>query len=120
MTVTRADLLVICAAVLLVGGLYARFWSSAQATTLEVRDAEGHVQLVDLSRDTEIHVHGPYGESVIQVQGGKARFISSPCRNKLCIGFGWLGHAGEAAACLPNGVLIHMLGDEPRYDAIIL
>lgn len=120
MTVTRADLLVILAAALLVGGLYAHFWSSDRATALEIRDAQGRVELVDLSRDARIHVHGPYGESVIEVKDGQARFLSSPCRDKLCIGFGWLGHAGEAAACLPNGVLIHLLGDEPRYDAIIL
>lgn len=118
---TRADRLVIAAACLLLGALYARFWGPSEpATGLEVRAADGSLQQLELDQARELRVAGRYGESLIQIDHGRARFLSSPCHGKLCVHYGWLQHSGETAACLPNGVLITLTGGERRYDAINL
>lgn len=118
---TLADKLVIAAACLLLGALYARFWGPAEpAAVLEIRAADGSLQRVDLDQAGELRVAGRYGESLIQIDHGRARFLSSPCHGKLCVHYGWLRHSGEAAACLPNGVLITLTGGARRYDAINL
>lgn len=121
---TRVDKLVIGFAVLLVTGLYASLWTPATpGSTLEIRAGDGSLQEISLDQPQELHVKGHLGESVIRIEDGRARFVSSPCTNKHCIHFGWLGDTGQTAACVPNGVLISVgnaHGEAPRYDAINL
>ncbi|MGE5552493.1 MAG: NusG domain II-containing protein [Betaproteobacteria bacterium] len=38
--------------------------------------------------------------------GGRARVIASPCRDKICIRFGWLAKLHDLSACIPNRVLV--------------
>ena len=47
---------------------------------------------------------------VIELAPSAIRFVSSPCRGQDCVGFGWLSHAGQAAACLPYRTLITLSG----------
>lgn len=46
---------------------------------------------------------------VIQVSGGRIRFYSSTCRDKICVRAGYLSRPGETAACLPNKVAIKIV-----------
>lgn len=55
-------------------------------------------------------VKGRSGESVIEVEGGKARMLFSACRDKICMGMGWVDRAGQAVVCLPNRVVIRITG----------
>jgi hypothetical protein len=77
----------------------------------------------ELARDARapdrlLEIDGPLGASRIEIRNGRARFISSPCRGKVCIHSGWLEHTGELTACLPNRVSIQLLGQHPRFDAV--
>ena len=47
-------------------------------------------------------------EVVVEVDGPRARVISSPCRDKLCIHAGWLERPGDIAACLPQRVVVEI------------
>ncbi len=54
----------------------------------------------------------PADESVVLEYGETGiRFISSDCPDKLCIHAGNLSHAGEIAACLPNDVIVTVVGE---------
>ena len=66
------------------------------------------VQNVPLDADVErtIAVQGPLGVTRIEIRGGSARVISSPCPDKICVRMGWLSRVGEYAACLPNRVVM--------------
>jgi len=62
-----------------------------------------------------VYVNGePAAESVaingvvIEVDGSRARVISSPCRDKLCVSAGWLEKPGDVAACLPQRVVVEI------------
>ena len=115
---TLADRLVIVIALVLIGSLYFIFWSSDQGQWLEVSVRGEVVARLDLRRDQDFRVLGVLGESLIQVRDGQAAFVDSPCPGKLCIRSGHLHHAGETAACLPNAVSLHVVGDNALFDAV--
>lgn len=54
---------------------------------------------------------------LIEIDHGKLRFCSSDCHDKTCVNSGWLSHAGDFAACLPNRVAIKILSSSAP-DAI--
>ncbi len=116
---TRADWLLIVVVAACLPLLYARFWLPAgPASWLELQAGDAPAQVITLSPDRQLDITGPLGDSRIEISGGKARFLSSPCRSKVCIHTGWLEHTGEVAACLPNRISIQLLGRHPRYDAM--
>lgn len=73
-----------------------------------------------LSKDGIYKFKGLLGESSIQVESGKAKFIDSPCENKNCIQGGEISTHGQWAACLPNGIFINIeeKNKENNFDAI--
>ena len=119
MKLTRADWLVLIAAIVLLPGLYLRYWGDQGPATAVRISASGQQDItLPLSGERRINVHGPLGDSVIEIHAGRVRFVSSPCRGKQCVHSGWLSHSGELAACLPNGIMVSVIGRERRFDSI--
>lgn len=58
----------------------------------------------ELEPARQVRLAGPLGVSVLEIGGGRARFLDSPCPGKYCIHSGWLSRSGDYAACLPNGI----------------
>ncbi len=109
---TRGDLLAITCSAAIVGVLFARYWQApVAATQFEVRVGGETLGRYALDADRGIRVDGRAGPSILKVENGRVRFISSPCRNQVCVHGGWLSHSGEAAACLPNRVSISLSGN---------
>ena len=50
----------------------------------------------------------------IEIDGGRARGIDSPCRDKICVRAGWLERPGDVAVCLPQRVIVEIRGAERR------
>ena len=69
-----------------------------------------------LNQETIITVKGRIGEVRVEIKDGKARFLHSPCKKKICEKRGWISKEGEYAICIPNGVFIWIGGDD--LDAI--
>lgn len=119
--ITYADMIVILAAIIVVGCLYQQFWQGGEgkANLAVIRNPNSPPAEINLNQGQHLDIQGSLGLSQLQVKDGKIRFLSSPCQNKLCIRSGWLEHDGEAAACLPNRVSIHLAGHGNRtFDAI--
>ena len=116
---TRADIVAVILAVAALPFLYNTYWgNSTRGDAVRIFTPGQPPALVSLDRDRDVTVTGPLGPSTLRIKDGKVRFVSSPCRNKLCIHSGWLSHGGEFAACLPNHISIVVLAQEQRYDAI--
>ncbi len=116
---SRGDAVVWLLAATLLIGLYVAYWHS------EGHGAEAVVLVngkrwarLDLFHNQDLTVPGPLGHSHIQVRDGQARFVDSPCPNKICVHAGWLSQGGEVAICLPNKVSLRILASDPRFDAI--
>lgn len=116
---TRADWMVVIVAVILLPGLYVRYWGDEGPATSVRIAASGQEEItVPLTSNRRFTVKGPLGNSVIEIRDGRVRFISSPCSGQQCVHSGWLAHAGELAACLPNGIMVSVTGRDRRYDSI--
>ena len=61
-----------------------------------------------LDASETISVPGPQGDSIIEIHGSSARFISSPCANQTCVTTGAISLPGQWAACLPNKALLYI------------
>lgn len=76
----------------------------------------------DLQRDQQVELKGPLGTTVLRIEAGSARIISSPCPQKICIGLGRASHAGDLIACVPNRLVIRIEGavaeQERGYDLL--
>mgnify|MGYP003771531653 CR=1 FL=1 len=67
-----------------------------------------------MGKDAQFEVKGELGTSIIEVHDGKARFVSSPCPDQLCIHvFGWISKENELSFCLPNQVLLEIREEKP-------
>jgi hypothetical protein len=64
-------------------------------------------------RDAEetVTVPGPLGDTVVEIRGGRARVLSSPCQNQTCVAAGYIHSHGQWTACLPNRVMVSVEND---------
>jgi hypothetical protein len=63
-----------------------------------------------------VRVPGPLGDTVVELRDGKARVVSSPCGNKLCVSAGTIHAHGQWIACFPNQVLVSVVGTPSREE----
>jgi hypothetical protein len=121
MKITRADKILIACLFALNIALFARMDFSQRAgswVVIEVNHKE--VERLPLAKNQIVHVQGPIGETEVEIKDGKARVIKSPCNKKLCIKSGYIQYADRFAACLPNRVVVRVLGGEHRgIDAVL-
>ena len=61
-----------------------------------------------LDKNRELQIEGVIGNSVIEIQDGRAFFKESPCSNHTCIQMGAVSDENEWAACLPNDIFIRI------------
>jgi hypothetical protein len=76
---------------------------------LAVESPEGE-WLYTLDKDADIAIPGLLGDSRLEIRDGRARFLDSPCANKVCVQHTPLSRAGDWSACLPNQVMIRIEG----------
>ena len=63
-------------------------------------------------------VPGPLGVTVVEVRGGTARVVSSPCPEQICVKSGPISKCGQWIACLPNQVFVTIMSArEGEIDA---
>ncbi len=105
----------------LIGASFATFWTPRTVghTAVISFDQETVVEAA-LDTPAEFSIVGLKGISRLRIADGRIRFVDSPCQGRYCIHTGWLSSTGQVAACLPNRVVVEILGGERVYDAINL
>lgn len=112
------DWAVVAGAAFAVAASFPLLWSGGAAERAVVRSAGRVVAELPLGRDRTLAVAGPLGESVVRVQGGRARVESDPGPRQYCVRQGWLDRAGDTALCLPNQVSVELVGRSRPYDSL--
>lgn len=87
--------------------LYAEIWQDNQL-----------VERVALTDDTDRTIDLD-GHNVIVLSGKSARMESADCRDQVCVRTGMLTRAGQVAVCLPNRVVLKIVGETGEIDAIV-
>ncbi|HPK63686.1 MAG TPA: NusG domain II-containing protein [Sphaerochaeta sp.] len=80
---------------------------------VSVQTADG-VYRYSLKNDRSVTVTGPLGDTIIEIRGGKARIVDSACPNKTCTFQSPIDRSGSFIACLPNHVLLTVVGPMPQ------
>lgn len=62
-----------------------------------------------LSNEGEYSING--GTNVLIISSGKACLKEASCPDKLCVKQGKISMSGERIVCLPNKVMVEILGD---------
>ena len=121
MHITIGDKFLIATLLILNGWLFASWgvgFSKGDWVVVTVNQKE--TIRLPLDQDQKTHVKGPIGLTEIEVKNGRARIIRSPCKNKVCIKSGYIRYADRLAACIPNRVVIRIVGKSHRgVDAVI-
>jgi len=109
---TRTDKIVIVALVLLSLAAYPiiKLHGSGGGAMLEIESMGKPYAVVEMNRRKTVTVPGVLGDSVIEINENGARFIETAGGDTNCIEQGYISDAGEMAVCVPNRVLIRVIG----------
>ncbi|MDR2767858.1 MAG: NusG domain II-containing protein [Treponema sp.] len=101
------DLVLLCLCLAVTVFLSLRIYSSPEKPRFVLRGRNGRwVYPLDRAENALVEVEGPLGVTTVQLSGGRARILSSPCPNQSCIAAGAIHDSGQWIACLPNGVFV--------------
>jgi hypothetical protein len=112
------DWLVLACALIVVAFTFYRFWQNETAGKLVIRQGDRVFASYSLDQDRTLDIHGPLGNSRVEIAHGKVRFSSAPCTNQYCVHHGWLSKVGQVAICLPNQVSLELIGAKRPYDSL--
>lgn len=89
------------------GQLYAEVWQD-DVLVERVKLTDGTDRAIDLD-----------GHNIIVLAGKTARVESADCHDQVCVRTGTLTRAGQVAVCLPNRVVLKIVGETSEIDAIV-
>ena len=81
---------------------------------------QGERYAYSMEKNMRLEFSGPCGKSIIIIEDEEAWFEHSDCENRVCVESGKISRPNQWAACLPNGIIIYIEGEEEKesLDAI--
>jgi len=92
-------------------------YSGGGRPVANLRGDGGH-WVFPLDSTETIALEGPLGATEIEIRGGEARVLSSPCRDLVCVAAGAIRSRGQWAACLPNRVILYISAPGGAADGV--
>jgi hypothetical protein len=108
---TRYDIFLIAGLLLvafLILGVIKYKAGGADTVVVQVDDEE--TLRVPLTENRRLSVDGPLGKTEIEIKDGRVRVVDSPCDGKTCIYNGWIHKPYQTIICMPNRVVIRLVG----------
>jgi hypothetical protein len=81
-------------------------------------EAPGGTWLYNLDTDRTVEIPGALGDTTVEIAHGTAHIGASPCPNKTCVAEAPISKKGEWTACLPNRVIIRIIGNDAEDDTV--
>lgn len=83
---------------------------TGNAAVVSIQSAEGdYLYPIDSSRI--VSITGPLGTTEVEIRDGAVRVASDPGPLQICVIQGWIESPGQWLACLPNRVLVQIIGE---------
>ena len=121
MSITIGDKILIATLLILNSWFFMNFgarFNGGDWVVVEVDQKE--VARLPLATDQVTHIKGPLGETAVEIKKGQVRIARSPCKSKVCIKSGYIRYADRILACIPNHIVIRIIGETHRgIDAVI-
>jgi hypothetical protein len=112
------DLVALAAALAVIALVSVRAYGTKTGAAVVHLRGPGQEWVFPLGQDRIIQVRGPLGDTVVELRGGQARVLSSPCTEKICVRSGAIARPGQWIACLPNRVFLDIRGSGSSADAV--
>ncbi len=100
--------------------------SSGDEQTVRIISGGEVVGMYPLNKDIEIEVSRDGHLNIVSIEGNKVVMKYSDCRNQVCVHTGEISQAGEMIVCLPNYVIVEIIGkkegggeDDNTVDVIV-
>jgi hypothetical protein len=112
------DWAVMLLGLLLVATSFALLWRGGSADRAVVRRDGQVVAELPLSAPKKVTIPGAIGDTIVEIQPGRARVLSDPGLHQYCVKQGWLSQAGAIAICAPNHVSLALKGSASSHDSL--
>lgn len=90
--------------------------SAAEYVKISYNDRE---ITMSLSEDNSFTVEFGDNTNIIEIKNKQVCISEASCPDKLCVKQGYISHNGESIICLPNEVVVTVVGaDESKVDAV--
>jgi len=115
----KNDLLLICALLLLAGGIWVYMCATRTQGGEAVVTVDGaELMRLPLQKDTLLPVPQAEGNAnSVEVLGGAVRVVEANCPDHVCERQGWIRYDGETVVCLPHRLIVTVVGGEAVTDA---
>lgn len=108
-TLTPWDILAALLLCACIAGSFVAF-SGAEGTAVIVEVGGVTIEKLNIRENREFTFRGEKGEMRIQVHDGGVRVVEADCPNRICVRTGWRRSEGDVIVCVPNRVVIRILG----------
>lgn len=119
--VRPGDVLVIAAGLAATVATAAAQWGKASPTMAQVRLDGRIVAELPLNGTHRVEIKGALsdqGDTVIEVEPGRARVAADPGPRQYCVHQGWLTRAGSVAVCAPSHITLQLAGPDGAHDTV--
>lgn len=116
----RGDVVIIgtILAIVLFSGIIIWF-NRAPATRVSIQYPDGSTALFSIDENRTVAIEGDQGiHLVVEIADRRVRVKHSECPDQVCVHSGWLSESGQAAACVPAGVCVQVVGGESQIDGV--
>ncbi|MFV0239492.1 MAG: NusG domain II-containing protein [Lacrimispora sphenoides] len=78
-----------------------------------------HYATLNLYENTEIVITGDKGYNILVIQDGEAYMKDADCPDKICVRQGHINKVNQTIVCLPNKVVVKIIGKNDDIDAYV-
>lgn len=115
---TRNDIITVCLLlVLAISALLVFKIGKTQGKSVEILSGGEKLFSLPLDSDTERIIESKKGSNVLVIKNGKASVRSASCPDKICANHNAISRVGETIVCLPNELVIRVIGEDDGLDA---
>ena len=114
---TIGDRVLIAVVTIAIGGLYCVEYSKDQGSRVKIQ-SEGDTQIYNMDEHAIRSLRGPKGMSELEVGSSGIRMRTSSCLFQKCVHRGWVQHQGDVIVCIPNRIVVTILGARLGVDAV--
>lgn len=121
----KGDFLVLLLILLVAGGIFFKTSSmlgsngNVEKEVLITVDGKEYKK-IGINEEEQIEIVTDLGRNVVGVSGGKARMIESSCKDQLCVKMGTISEINQSIVCLPNRVVITIIGLNTKDDVDVV
>ncbi len=77
------------------------------------------IDLAAADDSSSFTVTGEAGSNTILVEKGRIRVIEADCPDQVCVNQGWISDSSLPIVCLPNRLVVEIVGGEGELDVSV-